>query len=169
MSEQSKKNKYKQVLSESQKAEIKEAFDLFDTSGSGTIEAKELKVALQALGFEPSREEIEKLISGVDKDKSGKIDFHEFLDIMITKMNENNDNSELEDAFALFDVNNDGVITLEELKQVAVDLGEDMTEEELKEMLIGASSKNKDKQKSNLEVDKQGFVNILKKNLKRCL
>ena len=74
-----KKNKYKQILTESQKSEIKEAFDLFDTSGSGTIEAKELKVALQALGFEPSREEIEKLIGGVDKDKSGKIDFHEFL------------------------------------------------------------------------------------------
>ena len=84
MSEHSKKNKYKQVLSESQKAEIKEAFDLFDTSGSGTIEAKELKVALQALGFEPSREEIEKLISGVDKDKSGKIDFHEFLGKVIS-------------------------------------------------------------------------------------
>lgn len=76
----------------------------------------------------------------------------------------NNDNSELEDAFALFDVNSDGVITLDELKQVAVDLGEDMTEEELKEMLMGASSKNKDKGKSNLEVDKQGFVNILKKS-----
>ena len=76
----------------------------------------------------------------------------------------NNDNSELEDAFALFDMNNDGVITLDELKQVAVDLGEDMTEEELKEMLIGASSKNKDKGKSNLEVDRQGFVGILKKS-----
>ena len=77
----------------------------------------------------------------------------------------NNDNSELEDAFALFDMNNDGFITLDELKQVALDLGEDMTEEELKEMLIGASSKNKDKdRKSNLEVDKQGFVNILKKS-----
>lgn len=83
---------------------------------------------------------------------------------MMAKMNEKNDNSELEDAFALFDVNSDGVITLEELKQVAVDLGEDMTEEELKEMLMGASSKNKDKGKSNLEVDKQGFVNILKKS-----
>ena len=80
--DQAKKNKYKQVLSEGQKAEIKEAFDLFDTSGSGTIEAKELKVALQALGFEPSREEIEKLIAGVDKDKSGKIDFHEFLGML---------------------------------------------------------------------------------------
>ena len=66
-------NKYKQVLSDSQKSEIKEAFDLFDTSGSGTIEAKELKVALQALGFEPSRDEIDKLISGVNKDGSEKI------------------------------------------------------------------------------------------------
>ncbi len=32
------------------------AFDLFDTSGSGTIEAKELKVALRALDIEPSKE-----------------------------------------------------------------------------------------------------------------
>ena len=69
----------------------------------------------------------------------------------------NNDNTELEDAFTLFDTDSDGVITLNELKQVAVDLGEDMTEEELKEMLVGASSKNKDKNRSNLEVDKQAF------------
>ena len=83
---QKKKNPYKQELSESQKEEIKEAFDLFDTSGSGTIEAKELKVALRALGFEPTKEEIRALIGDVDKEGSGKIDFHEFLDIMITKM-----------------------------------------------------------------------------------
>jgi centrin-1 len=49
-----KKNPYKQELSLAQKDEIKKAFDLFDTSGSGTIEAKELKVALRALGFEPT-------------------------------------------------------------------------------------------------------------------
>lgn len=59
---------------------------MFDTSGSGTIEAKELKVALRALGFEPTKEEIKNLIGNFDKDGTGKIDFHEFLDIMITKM-----------------------------------------------------------------------------------
>ena len=57
-----KKNPYKQELSGSQKDEIKKAFDLFDTSGSGTIEAKELKVALRALGFEPTKEDIDQLI-----------------------------------------------------------------------------------------------------------
>ena len=73
-------------MSESQKQEIKDAFDLFDTSGSGTIEPKELKVALRALGTEPTKEEIEKLVADFDKDSTGKIDFHEFLTIMMKKM-----------------------------------------------------------------------------------
>ena len=38
-------------LSDGQKQELKEAFDLFDTDGAGAIEAKELKVALRALGI----------------------------------------------------------------------------------------------------------------------
>ena len=34
-------------LTEEQKQEIREAFDLFDTNGSGTIDAKELKVSVE--------------------------------------------------------------------------------------------------------------------------
>ena len=55
------------------------AFDLFDTSGSGTIEAKELKVAFSALDIEPSKDDIKMLIGRFDKDGSGSIDFPEFL------------------------------------------------------------------------------------------
>ena len=40
------------ILSDEQKQELKEAFDLFDSDGSGSIDAKELKVALRALGEE---------------------------------------------------------------------------------------------------------------------
>ena len=53
-------------ITEEQKQEIKEAFDLFDTDGSGNIDQKELKVAMRALGFEPKREEIKKMIADVD-------------------------------------------------------------------------------------------------------
>ena len=51
----------------------------------GTIDIKELKVALRALGFEPKKDEIKKLLSDLnnseDKEDSNSnmIDFHEFL------------------------------------------------------------------------------------------
>eukprot|EP00112_Aurelia_sp_Birch-Aquarium-sp1_P003817 Seg1430.9 transcript_id=Seg1430.9/GoldUCD/mRNA.D3Y31 product=Caltractin protein_id=Seg1430.9/GoldUCD/D3Y31 len=76
----------KPELTEEQKQEIREAFDLFDTDGSGTIDAKELKVAMRALGFEPKKEEIKKMIADIDKDGSGSIDFNEFLQMMTAKM-----------------------------------------------------------------------------------
>ena len=140
-----KKNPYKQELSENQKQEIKNAFDLFDTSGSGTIEKKELKVALYALGFTPSKEDLNKLIGDFDKDKSGRIDFAEFLDIMITKMSEKDSVAELEKAFLLFDLDGDEKISFDDLKQVAKELNENMKDEELREMLAaGGSSKDKD-------------------------
>ena len=47
----------------------------------GTIDAKELKVAMRALGFEPKKEEIKKMIADIDKDGSGTIDFDEFLQV----------------------------------------------------------------------------------------
>lgn len=43
-SDQWKKSAAKIELNETQKQEIKEAFDLFDVDGSGTIDVKELKV-----------------------------------------------------------------------------------------------------------------------------
>ena len=80
--------KAKTDLTEEQRQEIREAFDLFDTDGSGVIDAKERKVAMGALGFEPKKEEIKKMISDIDKDGSGTIDFDEFLAMMTTKMSE---------------------------------------------------------------------------------
>ena len=48
----------KQKLTEEQKQEIREAFDLFDTDGSGHIDPKELKAAMQSLGFEAKNQTI---------------------------------------------------------------------------------------------------------------
>jgi Ca2+-binding EF-hand superfamily protein len=73
-------------LSTEQKQEIREAFDLFDLDGSGTIDVKELKVAMRALGFEPKREELKKMIADLDKGNSDRLDFSEFLELMVKKM-----------------------------------------------------------------------------------
>ncbi len=91
------------ALTEEQKQEIREAFDLFDTDGSGSIDAKELKVAMRALGFEPKKEEIKKMIADIDTDGSGTIDFNEFLEMMTAKMSERDPMEEIIKAFRLFD------------------------------------------------------------------
>ena len=41
---------------------------------------------MRALGFEPKKEEIKKMIADIDKDGSGSIDFNEFLQMMTAKM-----------------------------------------------------------------------------------
>ena len=51
--------------------ELREAFDLFDTDGSGTIDTKELQVALRALGFDSKKEKVRKMIADIDLDGSG--------------------------------------------------------------------------------------------------
>merc|ERR1712216_220351 len=101
----------------------------------GTIDAKELKVAMRALGFEPKKEEIKKMIQDIDKDGSGTIDFTEFLEMMTAKMGEKGSREEILKAFRLFDDDETGKISFKNLKRVAKELGENMTDEELQEMI----------------------------------
>merc|ERR1712008_262425 len=118
-----------------QKQEIKEAFDLFDTDGSGEIDSKELKVAMRALGFEPKKEEIQKMISDVDDDGSGTIGYEEFLKMMTHKILNRDPKDEILKAFRLFDDDETSKISFKNLKRVAKELGERMTDEELQEMI----------------------------------
>jgi len=144
-------------LTEDQKQEIREAFDLFDTDGSGTIDAKELKVAMRALGFEPSKEEIRKLISEIDKDGSGTVDFNEFLAMMTTKMGERDSTEEIIKAFRLFDDDETGKISFRNLKRVAMELGESINDEELQEMIDEAD------RDGDGEVSQDEFIRIMEK------
>jgi len=62
--------------------ELKQAFDVFDKDGDGVISAKELEVAMKALGENIDRSTIDLMIESVDTDKSGFIDFEEFKRMM---------------------------------------------------------------------------------------
>ncbi|CAN0058399.1 unnamed protein product, partial [Phaeothamnion confervicola] len=127
-------------LSEEEIEEIREAFNLFDTDGSGTIDPKELKAAMQSLGFEAKNQTIYQasksiregeMISDIDKDGSGSIDFEEFLDMMTAKMSDKDTKEDIRKVFNLFDDDQTGTITLRNLKRVAKELGETMSGESL--------------------------------------
>jgi centrin-1 len=152
--------KQKAKLTKEQESEIREAFSLFDTDNSGTIDASELKVAMKALGFEPNDNEIKEMIEEIDKDGSGTIDYNEFFELMTAKMSEKDSREEMLKAFRLFDPENTGLITFESLKRVAMELGEDLTDEELKEMIAEADTEGKG------AVDQEEFIRIMKKATK---
>ncbi|GLH02220.1 Drosophila melanogaster CG17493 [Gryllus bimaculatus] len=65
-----KQSGQKPHLTEEMKRDMKEAFELFDTEGKGQIDIKELKVAMRALGFEPKKEEIKRMVAEIDKDNT---------------------------------------------------------------------------------------------------
>lgn len=68
-------------LTEQEKKDLRDAFNLFDTDGNGTIDIKEMKAALDAMGFEtPSGVTIYQMIGEIDKDRSGSVDFDEFVE-----------------------------------------------------------------------------------------
>jgi len=71
----------RQDLSEDQKQEIKEAFELFDTDKDGSIDYHELKVAMRALGFDLKKAEVLKLLRDHDKRGEGLMVWEDFLKI----------------------------------------------------------------------------------------
>lgn len=65
---------------------------------------------------------------------TGTIDFNDFLTVMTLKMSEKDSREEILKAFRLFDEDDTGKISFKNLKKVARDLGENMTDEELQVM-----------------------------------
>ena len=118
-------------LTEEQKADVKEAFSLFDTQASGVIDSKDINVARRALGFEPRKEEIKKMVAEVDIDSTGKFTLENFMVLIANKMSEKDTKEKIMKAFKLFDDDDTGNITFGNLKRVAKELGENLTYEEL--------------------------------------
>merc|ERR1712010_225555 len=118
--------KKKVGLSEEQVEEIREAFTLFDSDASGAIDVRELKAAMRALGFEIKNGELKKMVSDIDNDGNGTIEFAEFLGMMTGKMGEKDTREDIEKVFKLFDDDNTNKISFRNLARVAEELGENI-------------------------------------------
>jgi len=149
--------KVRSELTEEQRLEIKEAFDLFDTEGRNQIDAKELKVAMRALGFEPKKDEVRKILQDVDRNGDGVINYEDFCEIMTVKMMERDPIEEMKKAFLLICEDGHDKITFKSLKKTAEELGENMTGNEIQEMIDEADRDN------DGEIGEEDFIKIMKK------
>ncbi|EXB93240.1 Calmodulin-like protein 11 [Morus notabilis] len=124
-----------EVLTEQHIADFQEAFYLLDKDGDGCITIDELATAIKSLDQNPTEEELQRMISEVDVDGNGTIEFGEFLNLMARKMKEHEAEEELREAFRVFDKDQDGYISPTELRHVMINLGEKLKDEELEQMI----------------------------------
>ena len=75
---------------------------MFDYDRNGTIDAGELMTAMRAVGQEPTEQEVAELISSVDGNHTGSLEFHEFLGIMANSMVDEDLEEQLRGVFACF-------------------------------------------------------------------
>lgn len=103
-------------LTEGEIRELRKTFREIDTDGNGVITMSELAAAIHTLGHGMLEAEVRVLLTGVDLDGDGKVDYQEFIAATM-KRNLFNKEQHLQNAFNYFDTKRQGVITLSDLEQ----------------------------------------------------
>jgi len=125
-------------LTQKEIKEFKEAFTLFDKDGDGRITTYELASVMHFLGSKPSQEQIEEMIDQVDIDGNGTVEFEEFLKMMSKnpiKSLPKTEDEEMREAFKVFDRDNNGFIDAEELRFTMNNLGQPLSDDDVKAMI----------------------------------
>jgi Ca2+-binding EF-hand superfamily protein len=127
-------------------------FALFDLDKDQRIDYHEFKVALKALGFDLPKAEIVSLLTAHGIAPEGAqaarppapqqvspgrllLTLPAFQTIAATLISQRDPRDEILRAFALFDTDDKGMISLEDLRRVARELGEGLEEDELVAMI----------------------------------
>ncbi len=126
-------HKRQQSFSPQQKKELEEAFLLFAGSDDkkGTIDMKELRAAMKALGYDAKKDELKKIRFEFDKEINEGVNLKEFMDIMSTRMSRHDSREESDRIFQLFDLDGTGFISFKNLRKVCQELGEEIDDKEL--------------------------------------
>ncbi len=140
-------------LDENEIENLKKAFEAFDKCKDGQISYDELKQGLiQLKSHNINENDIIALFKSIDVDQNGRIDYTEFLAATIQKVNYLR-NERLWEAFCMFDKDNSGHITKDELLQA---LKAEKSQEKEIEKYIKAVDKNGDGQ-----IDYKEFLELM--------
>ena len=139
---QSKKVEVQKVIIRSEGDDIKDAFELFDAN-DGKINAREIRQAMQNIGFDEKNPGVYEVMTELDNPRNknlGGASFNDFCQTVNNRIPERETTEDLRRVFNLFlDDPNATTTSLQSIKKVAEELGENIDELELGAMLNKAS------------------------------
>ncbi|XP_071164345.1 calmodulin-like [Mytilus edulis] len=138
-------------ISEEQKQDIKEWFDICDTDKDGKLAKEEIATLLRVVGNNPTEDDITRIFTEVDTDGTGLIDVEEFQAYYVKNIANVDEKQTLIEAINSFDKNNDGFIQRDELMKFMKDLSEEQAQG-----MLDMADKNGDG-----KVDIEEFVELM--------
>jgi len=112
-------------LTQDQVDHFREAFNLFDTDGGGSIDIEELGSCLRSLGQNLNEKELSDMIAEFDKENTGTITFDGFLDMLASHTADIDVDKEMVAAFCEFDTACTGKLDRETFKKILAGWDED--------------------------------------------
>mmetsp|Transcript_44065 Transcript_44065/g.138464 ORF Transcript_44065/g.138464 Transcript_44065/m.138464 type:complete len:156 (-) Transcript_44065:2202-2669(-) len=148
-------NEFLRFPDEEEIAELRDLFLMYDHNGDGSIQTSELGQVLTRMGQPLSVREVQSMINEIDQDGNGSMEFPEFLTMMIRKEVGFDIEDSIKKAFKSLDTENTGKIPMSQLEEIMKGQGEDISDEQLREIMektgsLGAS-----------EVDYNFFINAV--------
>ncbi|KAM3838148.1 calcium-binding protein 2-like [Diretmus argenteus] len=121
-------------------SELLDAFKEFDYDRDGYLNYKDVAERMRTMGYMPTETELLEIVQQIKMRMGGLMDFEDFTELMGPRMmGETADMlglKELQSAFVQFDMDGDGKINQEEMKEaVKTMLGEKLKKGELEEIL----------------------------------
>jgi len=122
---------------EEEKRLIEKVFAIVDRDNSGSVDVEELKEMFKLFGVDSHflTGAITRIMSNVDKDFDGMITPQEFYQLLSQKFEKGDPMSEIQSVFNRMDTNKDKQLDADELHEVSKMLGEDISKNEVKEMI----------------------------------
>lgn len=125
-----------------QMEQLKDIFNRFDMDSDGSLTQLELAALLRSIGIKPTGDEIYSLLSRLDSNGNGYVEFDELAKAILPNMNEevliNQDR--LLEIFRSFDRDGNGFITITELAGAMAKMGSPVSYRELSEMMKEADT-----------------------------
>ncbi|XP_044272114.1 troponin C, isoallergen Bla g 6.0101-like [Tribolium madens] len=127
-------------ISKDQLKLLKQIFDSFDMEKKGEIGVDMIGQILDMLGHQLSAEELQGIISEIDADGNGVMNFEEFAHLAARFVVEEEEDTEailreLKDAFRLYDKSGLGYISVDLLREILKELDEKLTPADLEQMI----------------------------------
>ena len=124
------------------KENYKKIFEMYDSNKDGNVNSLELANILKAIDINASDEEIKDIITEMDLEGNGEINFENFVSIVKRREKDVDNEEEVLNAFKLFDKEGNGLININELKHIMLTVGNNISETELNDLLKEADTDN---------------------------